>query len=65
VQFGSIDIDSKLIKAKEVVDGVEIVESLNGCACCTVRGDLIDSLVKLVRLYPPLSLQSFPLQFLG
>lgn len=48
MQFGSIDIDSRLIQAREVVDGVEIVDSLNGCACCTVRGDLMDALMKLV-----------------
>ena len=48
MQFGSIDIDSRLIQAKEVVEGVEIVDSLNGCACCTVRGDLMDALMKLV-----------------
>lgn len=51
LQFGSIDIDSRLIQAREVVDGVEIVDSLNGCACCTVRGDLMDALIKLVSVF--------------
>lgn len=52
MQFGNIDIDSRLIQAKEVVEGVEIVESLNGCACCTVRGDLMEALIKLVNSEP-------------
>ncbi len=52
MQFGNIDIDSRLIQAREVVEGVEIVDSLNGCACCTVRGDLMDALVKLVTHLP-------------
>ncbi|GIL74605.1 hypothetical protein Vretimale_2159 [Volvox reticuliferus] len=49
-EFGEIDIDSSL-----VVNQVALVEGssdtvttlANGCLCCTVRGDLINALVKL------------------
>ena len=27
----------------------EVIEMLNGCVCCTVRNDLIDTLQKIVR----------------
>ncbi|GLC59688.1 hypothetical protein PLESTB_001522700 [Pleodorina starrii] len=49
-EFGEIDIDSSL-----VVNQVALVEGssdtvttlANGCLCCTVRGDLIEALVKM------------------
>jgi G3E family GTPase len=28
----------------------DTVELDNGCACCTARGDLMDSMLKLIRL---------------
>jgi G3E family GTPase len=44
-EFGEIGIDQHLIhRAKE-----EIVEMNNGCICCTVRGDLIRILSKLIE----------------
>ncbi len=43
-EFGEISIDGQLI----IQDGQEeLVEFNNGCLCCTVRGDLIDTLEKL------------------
>ena len=43
-EFGEISIDGQLI----IRDGQEeLVEFNNGCLCCTVRGDLIDTLEKL------------------
>jgi G3E family GTPase len=45
VQFGEVGVDDALvIESKE-----EIFEMNNGCICCTVRGDLIRILHKLVR----------------
>ena len=43
-EFGEIGIDGQLI----VQDGDEqLIEFNNGCLCCTVRGDLIDTITRL------------------
>jgi G3E family GTPase len=44
-EFGEISIDHLLV---ERVEG-NVVQLSTGCLCCTVRGDLIDSLEKLLR----------------
>lgn len=43
-EFGEISIDGQLIVRDEQA---ELVEFNNGCLCCTVRGDLIDTLERL------------------
>ena len=43
-EFGEIGIDGQLIVQN---DQEELVEFNNGCLCCTVRGDLIDTLDRL------------------
>lgn len=43
-EFGEISIDGQLIVRD---DQAELVEFNNGCLCCTVRGDLIETLEKL------------------
>ena len=48
-EFGEVGIDEKILGndgLKEEVDE-EIIEVMNGCICCTVRGDLIPVLKKL------------------
>lgn len=40
-EFGEISIDGQLVVQE---DQAELVEFNNGCLCCTVRGDLIDTL---------------------
>lgn len=49
LQFGEVGVDDALvIESKE-----EIFEMNNGCICCTVRGDLIRILHKLlIRKHP-------------
>ena len=43
-EFGEISIDGELI-----VDATEdMIELSNGCLCCTVRGDLIETLKRLL-----------------
>ena len=43
-EFGEVGIDGQLI----VQDGDEqLIEFNNGCLCCTVRGDLIDTITRL------------------
>lgn len=45
-EFGSVDIDTSLVKENMNV-AEEVVSLDNGCACCTVRGDLLKTLVSL------------------
>ena len=43
-EFGEVGIDGQLI----VQDGEEqLIEFNNGCLCCTVRGDLVETIAKL------------------
>jgi G3E family GTPase len=44
-EFGEIGLDHLLV---ERIDG-NVVQLSTGCLCCTVRGDLVDSLEKLLR----------------
>ena len=43
-EFGEVSIDGQLILRDDQED---LVEFNNGCLCCTVRGDLIETLAKL------------------
>ncbi|MFK5956004.1 MAG: GTP-binding protein [Planctomycetota bacterium] len=44
-EFGEIGIDDRLI----LRSSDDIIELANGCVCCTIRGDLVESLKKLRR----------------
>jgi len=44
-EFGQTSIDSELFS-----DNIEITELYNGCACCTLKMDLIDGIEKMVAL---------------
>jgi G3E family GTPase len=43
-EFGEISIDGQLVIHDE---SAQLVEFNNGCLCCTVRGDLVDTLSRL------------------
>jgi len=43
-EFGDVGVDEKVLS--ENVDE-EVIEVINGCICCTVRGDLVTALHKL------------------
>lgn len=43
-EFGEIGVDEKILP--ESVDE-EVIEVMNGCICCTVRGDLVEALKRL------------------
>ena len=45
-EFGEIGVDEKIIP--ETVDE-EVIEVMNGCICCTVRGDLVEALKRLYK----------------
>jgi G3E family GTPase len=44
-EFGEVGLDHLLVE--DVGDGVVLLAS--GCLCCTIRGDLVDALERLVR----------------
>jgi len=48
-EFGEVGIDDALVKAGSLASEENIVEMNNGCICCTVRGDLIAGLKKLIK----------------
>merc|ERR1712203_407747 len=48
-EFGEVGIDDALVKGGAMSDEENIVEMNNGCICCTVRGDLIAGLKKLIK----------------
>merc|ERR1719327_1171034 len=48
-EFGEIGVDEKILSEKT---NEEVIEVMNGCICCTVRGDLV---VALKNLYAKIS----------
>jgi len=48
-EFGEVGIDDALIETGPMTMEENIVEMSNGCICCTVRGDLIAGLKKLIK----------------
>jgi len=48
-EFGEVGIDDELVKGGSMAEEENIVEMNNGCICCTVRGDLIAGLKKLIK----------------
>jgi G3E family GTPase len=43
-ELGAVSVDSEIMSEKA---DEEIVEVVNGCICCTVRGDLVEALKRL------------------
>jgi len=44
-EFGEVGVDEKVLSVSDEQE--EIIEVMNGCICCTVRGDLVKTLNKL------------------
>ncbi len=49
-EFGELGIDGKLVVGTED----NVIELNNGCLCCTVRGDLIEAIRRLLQSGRPL-----------
>ena len=49
-EFGEVGIDDALLARNTAMQSEEqIIEMMNGCICCTVRGDLVETLKKLAK----------------
>jgi G3E family GTPase len=48
-EFGEQGIDDDLLKASEKMQTEEIIETINGCVCCTVRKDLIEVINRVLK----------------
>jgi len=46
-EFGEIGVDEKLIAGRRESTNEDVIEVMNGCICCTVRGDLVEALKRL------------------
>jgi len=44
-EFGEVNVDAKLVEHTTE----EMIELSNGCICCTLRGDLIEAVDKIIR----------------
>ena len=47
-EFGEINIDEKLVSAN-MASKEDLIQMDNGCACCSIRGDLVRTLGGLVE----------------
>ena len=49
-EFGAEGIDDKLVEFQEYKDEA-IIEIMNGCICCTVRQDLVETILEMKKKY--------------
>eukprot|EP00392_Amoebophrya_sp_AT5.2_P019045 g19737.t1 len=46
-EFGEVGVDDKILDVEKANVDDEVIEVMNGCICCTVRGDLVTALKRL------------------
>ena len=52
-EYGEVNIDSKIVRDSTLTKSDdEIIELSNGCLCCTVRGDLKQAVLDMVKKSP-------------
>jgi len=51
-EFGEVGVDENILAVKKEDVQEEVIEVMNGCICCTVRGDLVEA---LKRMYTKIS----------
>ena len=49
-EFGAVGIDDQLVEQKKFTED-QIIEVMNGCICCTVRQDLVKTLLEMKEKY--------------
>lgn len=49
-EFGAVGIDDKLVEFQQHTED-QIIEIMNGCICCTVRQDLVETLLEMKKKY--------------
>ena len=49
-EFGAVGVDDMLVQDKQHTED-QIIEVMNGCICCTVRADLVETIIEMKRKY--------------
>ena len=49
-EFGAVGVDDQLVEFQDYKDEV-VIEVMNGCICCTVRQDLVETILELKGKY--------------
>jgi len=48
-EFGEVGVDENILAVKKEEVQEEVIEVMNGCICCTVRGDLVEALKRMYK----------------
>lgn len=49
-EFGAVGVDDKLVMEQKHQEEA-IIEVMNGCICCTVRQDLVETIIEMKKKY--------------
>lgn len=50
-EFGAVGVDDKLVQDAIINTEEAIIEVMNGCICCTVREDLVTTILEMKKKY--------------